>query len=354
MPIGDKQNNFRRILIVVPNWVGDVVMASPVLAALRAHFTQARITYLLRPYVAEIVDGCGWHDDIVAWPTGGGLAREIRTQRMARRLREQRFDLALLLTNSFRSAIAAWWAGAKRRVGFARDGRSWLLTDRLRPLKRNGRFVPHPVLDSYIKLAEHVGCPVPDRSLRLAATPQQERAGHDLLEHYNLNSGTRYAAINVGAAFGAAKCWLPERFTEVCDRLREELDLTPVLVGAPGEAPLMRSIADAARSEVVCCTDPGTSLGSLKPLIHGAQLLVCNDTGPRHYGIAFGIPTVTIFGPTHQQWTDTGYAKERKLQVPVECGPCQRPTCPLDLRCMTGLTADHVLAAARDLLEPES
>lgn len=340
----------RRILIVIPNWVGDVVAATPVLAALRSHFRTARITFLLRPYVADILDGGGWQDELAFWPAGRGLQRELRSWRVAHRLRAQPFDLAILLTNSFRSAWAVWHARARRRVGYARDGRGWLLTDRLAPPRDAYGFAPTPVLDSYIRLAEHVGCPVPERLVRLAVTPAQERAGQDLQRHYQLNHGTRYALVNPGAAFGAAKCWVPARFAQVCNRLRTDFGLLPVLVGAPGEAALLRHIAELAQGPVVCCVDPGTTLGSLKVLARDAALLVCNDTGPRHYGHAFNVPTVTIFGPTFQAWTDSDYTREIKLQARVECGPCQLPACPLDLRCMTNLTTDDVLQAVHRLL----
>ena len=340
----------RRVLVVLPNWVGDVVLATPTLAALRTHFQHARITYLLRRYVGEVVEGCGWHDGVIHWPRQRGLAREMRMLQLAGRLRAERFELALLLTNSFRSALLARLARIPRRVGYARDGRGWLLTDRLRPLKRDGEFVPRSVLPYYAEIAARVGCPVSDRTPRLAATPGQERAGDRLLRHYGLSNGQAYAVINPGAAFGAAKCWPPENFAMVCDRLVDELKLVPVLVGAPGEVPLMRDIVRRARRPVVCCDDPGTTLGSLKPLVRGATLLVCNDTGPRHYGIACNVPTVTIFGPTHQEWTETGFRDEIKLQASVECGPCQLSRCPLDHRCMTGVTAEMVMQAASELL----
>lgn len=340
----------RRLLVVIPNWVGDVVLVTPVLAALRAHFHEARITYLMRKYVAEIVDGGQWHDEAEYWPGGRGLRREWQTLRLGRRLHAERFDLALLLTNSFRSALLAWQAGATRRVGYAREGRGPLLTDRLRPRKAKGEFVPSPVLPYYVALAERVGCRVTDCRLRLGITAQQESAGQALVRHYGLNDGRPYALVNPGAAFGAAKCWPPERFADVCDRLQSEHGLRAVLVGAPHEAALMRAIAGQTRTGAVCCDSPGTTLGSLKVLARGAALLICNDTGPRHYGSAFNIPTVTIFGPTHQAWTDTDYADEIKLQVPVDCGPCQLRMCPLDLRCMTGLTADMVMQAVAELL----
>ncbi len=341
------QGPYRSLLVVLPNWVGDLVLATPVLAALREHFAQSRITLLMRPHLAEVVAGGGWHDEEIFWPATGTPAAGLL--RLARRLRGRGCDLALLLTNSLRSALLTWLAGVPRRVGYAREGRSPLLTDRLVPLRRNGEYVPTPMLPYYAAIAERVGCRVRDHRLRLAITPDQEEAARALKRRYGLEDGQPYAVINPGAAFGAAKCWLPERFAEVCKRLWQELGCRAVLVGAPGEYALLRFIAERAGRGVVCCDSPGTTLGSLKGLIRDAALLVCNDTGPRHYGAAFGVPTVTIFGPTHQAWTDTGYAGEIRLQVPVDCGPCQLRTCPLDHRCMTGVTVDMVMQAAARL-----
>jgi len=342
---------YRSILVVVPNWVGDVVLATPVLAALRAGFPDARIAYLMKPYVREVVAGGGGHDEECFWPVGGGLAREARMFALSLQLRRKRFDLALLLTNSFRSALAVRLAGVPRRVGYDRDGRGWLLTDRLEPLKRDGKFVPSSVLPYYCKIAEEVGCEVTNRELRLGVTPEQEHAGDELLRHYGLDDGAPYAVLNPGAAFGSSKCWPAERFAETADRLRDEHGLRCAIVGGPNEVELMRAIARQAKSDVICCAEPGTTLGSLKIVMRGAALLICNDTGPRHYGAAFEVPTVTIFGPTHQAWTDTDYDREVKIQIPVECGPCQAPKCPLDLRCMTGVSVDMVMEHVRELLE---
>lgn len=338
-----------RLLVVLPNWVGDVVLATPILAALRARFAAAQIGYLMRRYVAEIVAGCGWHDFEEYWPARRGLSSPGAHLAVARRLAARGFDAALLLTNSFRSALVVRLARVQRRIGYAREARGWLLTERLRPLRKQGEYVPTPMLGYYAALAERLGCPISDTRLRLGITPEQEEAAQRLKRHYALRDRA-YAVVNPGAAFGASKCWLPERFAETCDRLNREYGLTPVLVGAPGEAPLMRMIAQRATAPVVNCIEPGTTLGSLKGLVRDAALLVCNDTGPRHYGNAFGIPTLTIFGPTHQEWTDTGYAGEIKLQVAVECGPCQLPRCPLDHRCMTRVTTELVMQSVARLI----
>ncbi len=338
----------QRLLLVLPNWVGDVVLATPILAALRQQRPAKQITYLARGYVAEIVEGCGWHDALLTWPKQRGVAALPALRRLARQLASQRFDAALLLTNSFRSALAVWLARIPRRVGYAREARGWMLTHRLRPLRRHGQFVPTPMLDYYSALAQAIGVDVERRALQLGVSAEQEAAGRALQQHYQLAPG-RYAVINPGAAFGASKCWPPERFASVCEQLQQR-GLTPVLVGAPNEQPLMREIARLAQSPLISCEQPGTTLGSLKVLVRDAALLVCNDTGPRHYGNAFNVPTVTIFGPTHQEWTDTGYSGEIKLQAQVECGPCQLKHCPLDHRCMQRIAPETVMQAAESLL----
>ncbi|MGE0482457.1 MAG: lipopolysaccharide heptosyltransferase II [Phycisphaerae bacterium] len=354
-----------RILVALPNWVGDVVLATPMLAALRAHFRDTRMTFLLRGPLKDVVAGGGWHDELIPWPATRGVAGVRGVFALASRLRSERFDLAILFTNSFRSALVTWLAGIPRRVGYAREARGWMLTERLRPVKRHGEFVPRPMAEYYSRLCERVECPVADFKLRLGITPADEQAGRALQAHYGLaprartaptaaqmdgaGGGAPYAVFNVGAAFGAAKCWLPERFAETCDRVQRERGWRGVLVGAPNEFPLMRRIVALAETPVVCCDNPPTTLGSLKVLVRDAELLVCNDTGPRHYGNAFDVPTVTIFGPTHQEWTDTGYRGEMKLQARVECGPCQLPRCPLDHRCMQRVSSDMVMHAARRL-----
>ncbi|GMU80854.1 MAG: hypothetical protein AMXMBFR47_07250 [Planctomycetota bacterium] len=340
----------QRILVAVPNWVGDVVLATPVFAALRSHFPTAHITFLMRKYVADVVAGAGWHDAQRHWPAAKGVQSLAALRGFSHLLREDAYDTALLLTNSFRSAALAWLARIPRRVGYARDGRSAFLTDRLKPLRRDGAYVPSSVLPYYCRIAEAIGCPVVDRRLRLVVTAEDDAAAARLREAHGFDA-VNYAVINPGAAFGAAKCWPADRFAALCDAIAAEFGWTCVIVGAPGEAPLMRSIRDHTRSgRVICMDNPGTTLGSLKPIIRDAALLVCNDTGPRHYGNAFDVPTVTIFGPTHQAWTDTEYTGETKLQIKVDCGPCQLKVCPLDHRCMTGISVEMVLREARALL----
>jgi heptosyltransferase-2 len=158
--------------------------------------------------------------------------------------------------------------------------------------------------------------------------------------------------VSPGAKFGAAKCWFPERFAAVADQLVENEDATVCITCGPGEEPIARDIGVRMRQKGFVFDVPVLTLGELKSLVRRSDLLICNDAGPRHLAKAFGAPVVTIFGPTHPHWTDTGYEAERIVRVDIDCGPCQQRTCPLGhLRCMTEVTVESVYQAAVGLLK---
>ncbi|RMF83234.1 MAG: lipopolysaccharide heptosyltransferase II [Planctomycetota bacterium] len=337
------------LLVVAPNWVGDVVMATPTLAALRAGLPHTRISVLLRPHLADLLAGAEWCDETISWPTHRGLRREAALLRLARRIRERRFDAALLLTNSFRSAALVRLARIPRRIGYARDGRGWLLTDAVQPSRTNGRFTPVSMVDFYARLSRRLGVTVTQRRLRLCVTDAERREASRVLRAHGVDPGERYAVLCPGAAFGAAKSWPAERFAVLSERLAAEYSLRVVIAGAPAEAELMRRISSAAQSPVEVLLDPGTTLGSLKAVIDGAAVAVCNDSGPRHIANALDVPTVALFGPTDPAWAVYDAPREVLLRELVECGPCQLRVCPLDHRCMTRITVERVVEAIEKL-----
>src|SRR5712691_4283360 len=160
------------VAVFCPNWVGDAVMATPALRALRQHFRDARLVGVLKPYVAGVLEGGDWFDAVVL-ANGGPWSQSVPA--VAWRLRRERIDLAVLFPNSFRSALTAWLGGCRRRVGYARCGRSPLLTHALPPIRdAAGRRKPTPVIDAFNLLAEHVGCPRPGHRMELLTTPDDE------------------------------------------------------------------------------------------------------------------------------------------------------------------------------------
>lgn len=344
----------RRILVTLPTWVGDFVMSTPFLRAVRTHFPQAHVAWLAEANLQDIIAGMPWVNETFLLPPKQARAPwSPAFWRFLRRLRAARFDWAVLLPNSFRSALVARLAGARRRIGYARDGRRFLLTDALPPKNRAGRrFTPLPLVEYYADLAEAIGCPRPDDRLQLFPTAEDESGLLKKLQHAGVLLNPPVIVLSPGARYGAAKCWLPERFAAVADRLVRARGATVLVTCGPGEEPIARAIRDHMTTSAVVFENPRLSLGETKALIARANLLICNDAGLRHFARAFNVPVVTVFGPTHPEWTRTSYARERIVRIDVDCGPCQQRVCPLGhLKCMTGVTIDAVVDAAEVLLD---
>jgi heptosyltransferase-2 len=344
------------IAVFLPNWIGDVVMATPALRALRSHFRGARILGILKPYVAGVIDGCDWFDELLL-AQGGAWSQGITA--IAWKLRQAQIDLAVLFPNSFRVAWTAWLAGCQRRVGYARYGRARLLTDALPPERGpDGRRLISPILDAYNRLVEYLGCPPPGREMELFTTPADESAADRVWERGGLARHPEVICLNPGAAFGSAKHWPAEYFAWLARQLVQQRGCGVLVLCGPAERdqaqeikaraslPAVESLADLAEGP----EGPGLSVGLTKACVRRCDLLITTDSGPRHFAAAFDRPVVTLFGPTHIAWTETYFPRAIHLQKQVECGPCQQRVCPLDHRCMKDLLPDEVFRAAESLL----
>jgi heptosyltransferase-2 len=350
----------QRILVVQPNWVGDAVMATPTLRALRELYPDAQISYLLRRYVKPVYVGMPWADKLITYRTGKTRAKAGKGPfDLAARLRAGKFDLAILLPNSFKSALICKMAGIDRIVGYDRDGRGFLLTDKLLPVKERGKFIPSPILKYYLGVAHYLGAKHRDLRLQLFVTEPERREAQEVLLRSGLDADLERPAarglpplivLNPGAQYGAAKCWLPEYFAQLGDKFIEELGATVMISAAPKERSIVDAIQRNMKHSAIDLARSGMTLGALKEIVRRSDLMVTNDTGPRHIAAAFDVPVVTVFGPTHPQWTEIYYAKERQVGVKVFCGPCQKKLCPLDHRCMTRVTPGMVYDASLQLL----
>ena len=158
--------------------------------------------------------------------------------------------------------------------------------------------------------------------------------------------------LNPGAQYGAAKLWKAEYFAALGDRFVQDLGATVLLSSAPREREIVANIVGQMKHKAIDLSTLGMTLGSLKEIVRRCDLMVTNDTGPRHIAAAMDVPVVTVFGPTHPEWTEIYYPRERQVAVKVFCGPCQKKTCPLDHRCMTQVTPSMVWNASSELLRP--
>ena len=338
-----------RILVRAPNWVGDVVMATPALRALRRTYVNTQIVVEARPHLRELLEPLASVDRFLPDP-GRGLAA---LRRRVRGLREERFDWAVLLPDSQRSALGPFLARVPRRVGCARDPlRRVLLTESLPPPSADGRRVPISMIERYLRVARHLGCDDAGDALEVPVTDDARAALAGRLAAAGIGADQPLCLAVVGASYGSSKLWPPEHFAAACEAIAAELELHPVLAPGPGEEAVAAEVVAGMGAPAAVLTDPVLTLGQLAALCQRAALVVTNDTGPRQIAVALGIPTVVVMGPTDPRHTDHHLERQRVLRELVECSPCGLKHCPIDHRCMTRLEPRRVVNAARELLAP--
>jgi heptosyltransferase-2 len=329
----------KKILVRGPNWVGDAVLAVPAMKVVREGFPGAEITALVRPWVAGVFKGAAFVDHIWAVPKPAGVSG---WGQLAREIRQRQYDLAILLPNSFESALTAFLGGVPQRVGYAGDGRRWLLTAPLeRPLP-----APHQT-EYYLALARAVTRGVSTASIEIRATADERAAARELLESAGIPQGTRFMVLSPGAAFGTAKRWDADRFASAGAALSAEFKCGVAIVGSPSEQGVAAEVASHL-SQPVADLCGKTTLETLIGVISESMLVVANDSGPMHIAAALGVPTVGVFGSTDVTVTAPVGPRARVVRHPVECSPCMLRDCPIDRRCMTRVTVEDVCRAGRD------
>jgi lipopolysaccharide heptosyltransferase II len=339
-----------KILVRATNWIGDAIMAIPALRAVRARFPEARIAIVARPYVADIYRGQKICDDLIPYDPKGVHAVLSGRERLARELRAKEFDIALLLQNAFDAAWLAWRAGIPERIGYARDGRSLLLTKRI-PVPKRGEIPPHEQF-YYLELLRRTGWieSLPSESfVRLDITEDQRRRAEQTLSAAGARHNVLRIAIGAGASYGSAKCWPPERFASFVNRFRLHTDAEVIFFGTASEQMVSEAIAAGIEGPSISLVGK-TEIVDLPALLSRCQIFVGNDSGAMHVAAAVGLPVVAIFGPTDPQGTAPITSRCTVVQERPYCSPCFLRRCPIDHRCMTAVTPDAVESAARGWL----
>jgi len=326
------------ILVFLPHWLGDAVMATPAIRALRRQWPKARIMVAGRAVTCAVLAGLPHIDGSFEIPHRPGAGASLR---LRRELRAFNPDLAVVLPHSFRSAGLAWLSGARERVGLARGGRQLLLTKSLPRVKRGGRTIPRYTALEHLDVVALAGAKADGGGLELAVDPAETAFMETMIE-----PGRPVVGIAPGAAFGPSKRWLPERFAAVADALATRFGAQCLLMTGPGEEETRDAVLAATQLPLIEYHGGAPSIARLKAAIARVDLLIGNDSGPRHVAIAFQRPVLCIMGSTSPAYTESPWERGEVIRVDVDCGPCQRPVCRTDHRCMTGIDAARVIAAA--------
>ena len=337
-----------RISIRATNWLGDAVMSLPAIRVIRQVCPRAEIALVARPRVAELYARESAINRVLPCPSTKSLGGRLA---FAASLRERHFDVAFLLPNSFDAALTAWLARIPERIGYARDGRGFLLTRAIpRPepgdIPRHERFY-------YLELLRRAGLieHFPESSaIRLEGIPAAREAGGARLRELGVDGAV--IGVSPGAAYGDAKRWLPERFAESGRTVARALGATVLVFGSAAERELCETVAAGVRSGGVDARNLAgrTTLGEFIDLAAACRLYLTNDSGAMHAAAALGVPTVAVFGATDDVTTGPTGPLVRVVREHAECSPCLLRHCPIDHRCMTRVTPERVAAVSLELI----
>lgn len=336
-----------RAAIFLPNWIGDVAMATPTLRALRDHWgPQAHLIGVMKPYVQDVLNGLPWLNETIAIDAKK-LGRIGSAKSLIRSLRQAKCETAVLLNSSFATSLVSWLAGCRQRVGFPRNGRGIFLTHAVSEPSRKDPAFQRGTVDQYLEIAQALGASTADRRLELAVTKKDEAEARHIVNELGWLESDPFVVMNNGGAFGPSKNWPEEHFASLSRRVAEHWGMKVLLLCGPAERQAAaRTERQAAHPLVKAYTQAIISIGASKALIRAARGMVTTDTGPRHFAAAFRVPSVVLFGPIAPQISHNYHQATVPLSIHLECSPCMRPVCPLGHhRCMRDLTVESAFTA---------
>jgi heptosyltransferase-2 len=335
------------ILIRGTNWIGDVIMTLPAIAAVRETFPHAKVTVLAKPWVADVYGICKDVDEIFIFQSPGVHHGIVGKYRLARELQKKEFDAAILLQNAIEAAIIAWLARIPIRVGYNSDGRGFLLTH---SVVRTDEIRKVHQINYYLEMLKSVGFRSSQRDINLALDNDYRAVADDILKKHHIGQNSVTIGIAPGATYGPAKMWFPERFAAVADRLVDDFSAHILLFGSDNDRDRAERVQQSSNNMFLNLAG-NTSLKEALALISRCDLFISNDSGLMHVAGALGIPLVAIFGSTNPVTTSPIGKKSIILRKDVSCSPCLKKMCPTDFRCMDLITIEDVYDRVKRLLE---
>lgn len=328
----------KRIIIRMPNWLGDFVMATPILADVRAYFPKAKIFALCQGVLKDVIAHDPHIDEVIPFKRPRGLPFGKKAKECISSLKKGNYDLGILLTNSFSSAYWFWQAGIPYRLGYKDHWRTPFLNI---PVPFPTTKESQHLVITYKMLLDPLEIPVSKTAPQLYVTESEKLAARKTLASYGILPSDLLLGINPGAAYGSAKCWLPDRFTKLTLQLLHSSSAKIVYFGDKQGAPLVEKICNELPSERVVNLSAKTTLRELIALTQCCHLFLTNDSGPMHIASALKIPLIALFGSTSDRATGP-YNGGLVIHKHVSCSPCYLRTCPIDFRCMKQIEVDEV------------
>lgn len=336
-----------KIMIRAANWVGDAIMTTPVIRAVRKNFPKASITVLAKPWVIPVYENNPYIDEILVYEDKNRHKKGFGTLRLARDLREYQFDLAILMQNAFEAGLLCFLAGIKERLGYNTDARGFLLNRsiRLNPALKKGHLI-----DYYIGILKGASLVDDGRKLDLFLCESDRKFANHFLEQEKFDLSRPVIGINPGATGGTAKRWFPERYAQVCKNLAQKFKVKILIFGGPGDNELGKYIAQLSKGS--CINIAGTTtLGQTFALIEKCSLFITNDSGLMHAAAALNINQAAVIGSTDYVATAPSNENSIMVRVPVPCSPCLKDICPTDHQCMDKISVDMVMETCKSLLK---
>jgi lipopolysaccharide heptosyltransferase II len=344
-----------KIVVRGTNWIGDAVMTIPALRAVRRLFPDARIALHTRSWAEGIFRDVDFLDEIITYEEVGTALKNAVTQ--GRVLKDRGFDLAILFTNSFESALAAKLGRIPKRFGHSREGRRILLTNPVTvPKWKNQR---HEVF-YYLNLVAEVEKELLQSETVMNAEPRidipvsgQRRLGaREILQKFGVDPSRKTVALGVGSTNSRAKRWPAENYARLNDLLQSDFNANVILIGSAAESGVSENVFNLAAEKPIIMTGK-TKLDEAVAVLSEIDFIVANDMGLAHIAPAVGTRTLVIFGPTNPKTTAPFSPMAEIIREAVECSPCMLRDCPIDHRCMTRITAGEVFERVKAVLAKE-
>ncbi|OGW05814.1 MAG: lipopolysaccharide heptosyltransferase II [Nitrospinae bacterium RIFCSPLOWO2_02_FULL_39_110] len=346
-----KIKKIKKILIRCPNWIGDVMLSLPAISVVREVFPSINISALIKSSLSPLIEGNPDINEIISFsPETMSVYERLK---FYRGLKDKNFDSAILLTNSFESALSVYLGGIKNRIGYNSDMRRIFLTESIPvPSRKYPRVHQADFYLTLIKAISEARSQKPEaRSKNVSFyIPEDIQNSIDKFwEEKGLSIKSPVIGMNIGAFYGSAKRWLPERFAEVGDTIYEKLRGEVIIFGSQEEKAVENEIRGKMRYNPISMVGK-TTMKSLAAMIKRCHLFITNDSGPMHIAAAVGTPIVAIFGSTDPSETSPLCSNYKIVRKPVDCSPCWKRECPTDHKCMKLIEVSDVMDAVKAML----